>query len=187
MHMLPLHVNPCDVTLLLFCTASTVALMSWSHFSCRQRLDGLTGCRLLCHRQHRACLRSLRLWLMQDHCRLALIDEHCSCCMQIASSFIVLGFLAVASGSTRPAAALAVRCSCTCSPSARPWVVVLRQSSRLSVSIPVRFELIPVDLSSRLALRVSTDTKCGRDKPVSFCCSPFLWCCIVLQRCTCTW
>ena len=68
MHMLSLHAIPA----LCYCFCFVLQQMhlmtlSWSHFSCRQRLDGLTGCRLclLCHRQHRAFLRLLRLQLMQ--------------------------------------------------------------------------------------------------------------------------
>ena len=97
---------------------------------------------------------------------------------QIARSFIVLCFLAEGSGSTRPAAApliplhglflhiFAGMSSGECLKAVFSFQVCLFETR-------VRFELNPVDLSSELALPVSTDTKFGRDKPVCFCCSLF--------------
>ena len=144
MRMLSLHVNPCAVLLafVLYCINRCIDVMV--ALLCRQRLDGLTSCRLclLCHRQHRAFPSFTTSSF--DAGSVGLTSSVPA--MQIARSCIVLYFLNMFAPG----------------------------SSLRSLVIPVCSELNPVDLrlSSRLALRVSSDTKCGRDKPVSFCCSP---------------
>ena len=147
MRMLSLHVNPCAVLLAFVlycinrCIDGMVALL------CRQRLDGLTSCRLclLCHRQHRAFPSFTTSSF--DAGSVGLTSSVPA--MQIARSCIVLYFLNMFAPG----------------------------SSLRSLVIPVCSELNPVDLrlSSRLALRVSSDTKCGRDKPVCPSAVPLFW------------
>ena len=156
MRMLSLHVNPCAVLLafVLYCINRCIDVMV--ALLCRQRLDGLTSCRLclLCHRQHRAFPSFTTSSF--DAGSVGLTSSVPA--MQIARSCIVLYFLNMFAPG----------------------------SSLRSLVIPVCSELNPVDLrfGSRLALRVSSDTKCGRDKSVYFCCSPvhgwlvFGWCLI---------
>ena len=139
MRMLSLHVNPCAVLLafVLYCINRCIDVMV--ALLCRQRLDGLTSCRLclLCHRQHRAF-----------------------------PSFTTSSF---------DAGSVDIQCPRYADRQVLYFLNMFAPGSLLrSVVIPVCSELNPVDLrlSSRLALRVSSDTKCGRDKPMSFCCSP---------------